>query len=89
MLKPIFIGNIEIKNPIMLAPMAGVSDPPYREIINMFGGLGLMFSEMIPSKSLFFGNKNKNQNKAKSNFDINLVYIKLLMIKLENKDIKT
>ena len=75
MLKPIFIGNIEIKNPIMLAPMAGVSDPPYRERINMFGGLGLMFSEMIPSKSLFFGNKNKNQNKAKSNFDINAIQI--------------
>ena len=71
MLKPIFIGDIKIENPIMLAPMAGVSDPPYREIINSFGGLGLMFSEMIPSKSLFFGNKDKNQGKAKSNFNIN------------------
>lgn len=75
MFKPIFIGNIKIDNPIMLAPMAGVSDPPYREIINSFGGLGLMFSEMIPSKSLFFGNKDKNQSKAKSNFNINAVQI--------------
>lgn len=75
MLKPIFIGDIKIENPIMLAPMAGVSDPPYREIINSFGGLGLMFSEMIPSKSLFFGNKDKNQSKAKSNFNINAIQI--------------
>lgn len=55
--------------------MAGVTDPPYREIIKDFGDVGLMFSEMIPSKSLFFGNKEKNQNKSKSNFDINAVQI--------------
>lgn len=74
-MKSIYIGNIKIDNPIMLAPMAGVSDPPFKEIINSFGSVGLMFSEMIPSKSLFFGNKDKSINKTKKIFDINAVQI--------------
>lgn len=74
-LKPIKIGNIVIETPLMLAPMAGVSDPPFREIINSFGGMGLMFSEMIPSKSLFFGNKQKSLYKTKKSFHINAVQI--------------
>lgn len=74
-LKPINIGNIKIKNSLMLAPMAGVTDPPFREIIKEFGGVGLVFSEMIPSKSLFFGNKQKSIDKVKKSFDINAVQI--------------
>ncbi len=74
-LKPIKIGNITIENPLMFAPMAGVTDPPFREIIKNFGGVGLMFSEMIPSKSLFFGNKEKSINKVKKSCDINAVQI--------------
>ena len=74
-IKPIQIGNITIENPLMLAPMAGVTDPPFKEIINDFGGVGLMFSEMIPSKSLFFGNKEKSINKVKKSFKINAVQI--------------
>lgn len=75
MLKEIKIGNLITKNNLFLAPMAGVTDPPYRQIIAEFGSCGLMFSEMIPSKSLFFGNKNKNQNKSKSYNEINAVQI--------------
>ncbi len=74
-LKPIKIGNIIIENPIMLAPMAGVTDPPFREIIKSFGGVGLMFSEMIPSKSLFFGNKEKSINKVKKSYNVNAIQI--------------
>lgn len=74
-LKPIQIGDITIENPLMLAPMAGVTDPPFKEIINDFGGVGLMFSEMIPSKSLFFGNKEKSISKVKKSFKINAVQI--------------
>lgn len=75
MLKKIQIGNLETENNLFLAPMAGVTDPPYREIIKEFGGCGLMFSEMIPSKSLFFGNKEKSTKKSKSNFEINAIQI--------------
>ena len=66
-MNPIYIGNIKIDNPLFLAPMCGVTDPPFRRIIAEFGGCGLMFSEMIASKSLFFGNKNKSLNKIKKN----------------------
>ena len=55
--------------------MAGVTDPPYRHIIGEFGGVGLMFSEMIPSKSLFFGNKQKSLEKVRNSFKINAVQI--------------
>ena len=66
LLKPIKIGNIIIDIPLLLAPMAGVTDPPFREIIESFGYVGLMFSEMIASKSLFIGNKSKSISKVKN-----------------------
>lgn len=66
LLKPIKVGNITIDIPLLLAPMAGVTDPPFREIINNFGHVGLMFSEMIASKSLFIGNKDKSISKVRN-----------------------
>ena len=74
-LKRLKIGNIELENNLLLAPMAGVTDPPYRKIIAEFGGVGLMFSEMIPSKSLFLGNREKSLEKVKNSFKINAVQI--------------
>ena len=35
-IKPIKIGNIEVKNNIFLAPMAGVTDIPFRKICRKF-----------------------------------------------------
>ena len=45
-----FIGNIEIKDPVFLAPMKGVTDIPFRRQVRRYGA-GLMFSEMVPSRS--------------------------------------
>ena len=45
------IGNLKIKNNILLAPMSGVTDFPYREIVKKFKP-GLVFSEMIASRAL-------------------------------------
>lgn len=75
LLESIKIGNITVDNPLMLAPMAGVTDPPFRSIIAEFGGVGLMFSEMIPSKSLFFGNREKSIYKVKKFGGLNVVQI--------------
>ena len=50
------VGNIKLKSNIFLAPMSGVSDYPYREIVKKFNP-GLVFSEMIASRALI--NKNK------------------------------
>ncbi len=41
-----FIGNIQVNNPIMLAPMDGFTDMPFRKIAKSFGA-GIVFSEFI------------------------------------------
>jgi tRNA-dihydrouridine synthase B len=74
MLKPIKIGNIEIKTPIMLAPMAGVTDYPFRKLVQSFGGAGLMFSEMVASRAIL-QNKDKSLKKIKSDFNIKAIQI--------------
>lgn len=68
------IGNIIIESQLMLAPMAGITDLPFRNIIQSFGGVGLMFSEMIPSRAIT-QKKFKDRKKALSNFEINAVQI--------------
>lgn len=45
------IGNIEIKHPVFLAPMSGVSDLPFRKLVKSYGA-GLVFSEMIASREM-------------------------------------
>ena len=48
------IGNVEIKNRIVFAPMAGVSNISFRTIIKEMGA-GLIYSEMISSKGIEHG----------------------------------
>jgi len=45
------IGNIEINPPVVLAPMAGVTNPPFRRLCRRFGA-GLYVSEMITARAL-------------------------------------
>jgi len=47
-LKPFQLGDFEIENPLLLAPMAGVSDSPFREICSA-NGAGLTVAEMLTS----------------------------------------
>lgn len=49
------IGNIEIKNQVVLAPMAGISNTSYRTIIKEMGA-GLIYSEMVSDKAIMFDN---------------------------------
>lgn len=49
------IGNIEIKNKVVLAPMAGVSNTAYRRIIKEMGA-GLLYAEMVSDKAIVYGN---------------------------------
>ena len=48
------IGNIEIKNQIVLAPMAGISNSSFRRIIKDFG-CGLIYAEMVSDKAITYG----------------------------------
>ncbi len=50
------IGNVEIKNRVVLAPMAGISNTSYRKIIKAMGA-GLIYAEMVSDKALVFDNK--------------------------------
>ncbi len=56
-MQAITLGNRTLEYPILLAPMAGVTDVPFRRIISEFGGLGMCFSEMVASKSVLNQNK--------------------------------
>lgn len=49
------IGNIEIENPVVMAPMAGITNMAFRKIIKDFGA-GLVYSEMVSDKALCYGN---------------------------------
>lgn len=51
------IGDTELKNNILLAPMAGVSDLPFRLLCKECGA-GMTAMEMISAKAIYYGNKN-------------------------------
>ena len=54
------IGNVEIKNNVCLAPMAGVCDSAFRTIIKSMG-CGLIEAEMVSDKAIMYGsNKTKD-----------------------------
>ena len=49
--------NVQIDNPFVLAPMAGVTDLPFRTLCKEQGA-GLICMEMISAKAISFHNKN-------------------------------
>ena len=49
-LSPIAIGDVTIPSPVILAPMTGVSDLPFRRLVRAFGS-GLNVTEMIASQA--------------------------------------
>lgn len=51
------IGNINIENNIVLAPMAGVTDLPFRKLCKEMG-CGLLYTEMVSAKAILYKNKN-------------------------------
>ncbi|MCI0515491.1 tRNA dihydrouridine synthase DusB [candidate division KSB1 bacterium] len=52
-----FLGQIEITQPAILAPLAGISDSPFRSICREFGA-GLVFTEMVSADGLVRGNQH-------------------------------
>lgn len=50
------IGNVEINGPIVLAPMAGISNTSYRKIIKEMGA-DLIYAEMVSDKALVYNSK--------------------------------
>ena len=56
-MKKLKIGNVELENPYILAPMAGVTDLPFR-LLCKEQGAGLLCMEMVSAKAIQYQNKN-------------------------------
>mgnify|MGYP001063465491 CR=1 FL=1 len=54
------IGNVTLPNPVVLAPMAGVTDLPFR-LLCKEQGAGLLCMEMVSAKGIYYNNKNTEQ----------------------------
>ncbi|MDE7224321.1 MAG: tRNA-dihydrouridine synthase, partial [Acetatifactor sp.] len=54
------IGNVTLENNVILAPMAGVTDLPFR-ILCKEQGAGLICMEMVSAKAIYYNNKNTEQ----------------------------
>ena len=65
MLKPINVGPVRIDAPVILAPMTGVTDLPFRRIVKRYGA-GLTVSEMIASQAMI---RETRQSLQKSLWD--------------------
>ena len=55
-LKKLKIGNVELDNNLILAPMAGITDLPFRSICKEFEP-GLVCTEMVSSKAIYYGDE--------------------------------
>jgi tRNA-dihydrouridine synthase B len=62
------IGNININDPVILAPMSGVTDMPFRKLVKKFGA-GLVVSEMIASRAMILQTKQSLQKCAVSEIE--------------------
>ena len=51
------IGNVDIKGNVVLAPMAGVTDLPFR-LLCKENGCGYLYTEMVSAKAIMYNNKN-------------------------------
>ncbi|MBR4681896.1 MAG: tRNA dihydrouridine synthase DusB [Elusimicrobiaceae bacterium] len=54
-IRPFCIGKLSLKNNLVLAPMAGITDSPFR-ILCLKGGAGLVCAEMVSAHALHYGN---------------------------------
>lgn len=59
------IGNVKLKNNILLAPMAGITDLSFRKVCEKCSAPGLVCTEMVSSKALYY-----NDNKTKKLLNI-------------------
>lgn len=59
-IRPLRIGNVTLENNLILAPMAGVSDLPFR-LLCREQGAGLVCMEMVSAKAILYKNRNTEE----------------------------
>ena len=60
MIKPLQIGSVTLPNNLILAPMAGVTDLPFR-LLCKEQGAGLLCMEMVSAKAILYKNRNTEE----------------------------
>lgn len=58
--KTLKIGNLVLENPFLMAPLAGITDAPYRRLCSRYGA-SLVYTEMISCKGLYYGDKKTDK----------------------------
>ena len=58
--KELKIGNVQLENPFLLAPLAGITDAPTRRLCREMGA-ALVYSEMVSGKGLYYKDKKTDQ----------------------------
>lgn len=67
------IGGLTFENPFVLAPMAGITDSPFRRLCRRMG-CALTYSEMISAKALQYGDKNTKKLLRATEEELPLAY---------------
>ena len=65
-IKKIKIGDVVLNNNILLAPMAGITDMPFRTMCEKYSNPGLVYTEMLSSRALVY---NDEKTKKLMNID--------------------
>lgn len=69
------IGNLTLKNNLVVAPMAGVTDRPFRQLCKKLGA-GLAVSEMVTSNSLLYGSE-KTKRRANHEGEVDPISVQI------------
>ncbi len=59
-LRSLTIGNTKLSNNVLLAPMAGITDLPFRLICKEYG-CGMVYTEMVSAKGLYYGSQKTEE----------------------------
>ena len=59
-IRPLQIGSVSLANNLVLAPMAGITDSPFR-VLCLKGGAGLVCAEMVSAHALHYGNEKSGR----------------------------
>ena len=68
------IGNVTLENNVIAAPMAGVTDLPFRLLLKEQGA-GLVCSEMVSAKAIYYNNKNTEALMVTDARELSLIHI--------------
>lgn len=86
-LKPLEIGNVKLDNNIILAPMAGITDLPFRMIAKEYGA-GLVCTEMASAKAIYY-NDEKTKNILKVEGEKRPIQVQLFGSEVESLKVAT